>query len=147
MPSNKLSGRRGTARKPPICITKIMALVYSATKAKIKIVWIQETEPPPRIHLGQTVTVVQDPDDPTRFEWHTPGVVRNALNNVVLTAPFDGSYNALIFDGRDSYGTSHYSENYFPPSQAPPFEQTFDCVSYDYPAPDVLRAEITPIQN
>jgi len=124
-----------------------MAIVYSATKAKIKVVWIHETEPPPKIHISQIVTVLQDPDDPAHFEWHDPGIRPNHLNNVHLTAPFDGSYNALIFDGRDDYGTTHYSVNYFPPSRPPPFEQTFDCFSYDYPDPETLRAEITPIQN
>ena len=133
------------AKKPSVCVSIPIPIIYLTNKAEVTIVWIQDFAPPPVIHLGQKVTVFQDPIDPTLFVWNIPTTAPNKLSHVQLTAPLDPDWNALIFTGNDENGDPHYSETYFHPSRPVPFDQDVECKSYDYPDPEVLRAEIRGI--
>lgn len=144
MPSSKLSGRRSVARKPPICISKVPPIIPILTGAKVRIVWIQDEAPPTIIHVDQIVTLTQDPESENSWTWDDPAANADQATHCELTAPFDPNWNAIIFSAYDHYGNLHYSENYFQPSRPVPFTQVVECVSYDYPDPVALRAEISP---
>lgn len=144
MPSSKLSGRRSTARKPSICISITLPLPPRELAAKVRIVWIQTEAPPTIIHVDQIVILTQNPESPNSWTWDDTSGKWDAATHCELTAPFDPDWNAIIFSAYDHYGTLHYSENYFQPSRPVPFTQIVQCVSYDYPNPVALRAEISP---
>jgi hypothetical protein len=144
MPSSKLSSRRATPKKPSVCISVTPLIVWSTTRATIRVLWKNTSEPPPAINIDQTVTVQQDELDPAKYTWEDPSATANQLRSLQLQAPLDPTYNAIIIEARDAYGTMHYSETYFEPAQSPPFTQQVTCSSYDYPTPGQIIAQITP---
>jgi len=144
MPSSKLSSRRSTPKKPSICISVTPLIVWSTTKATVRVLWNNTSEPPPAINIDQTVTLEQNELDPNKYTWEDPSATTNHLRSIQLQAPLDPTYNAIIIEARDAYGTLHYSETYFEPPQAPPFTQEVTCLSYDYPTPGQIIAQITP---
>lgn len=144
MVSSKLSSRRSTPKKPSVCISITPLIVWSTTAATIRVLWKNTSEPPNAIDIDQTEKVLQHELDPAKFTWEDPAAGPNQLRSLELQAPLDPTYNALIIEARDAYGTLHYSETYFEPAQAPPFTQEVTCFSYDYPTPGQIIAQISP---
>ncbi len=145
--SSKLSGRRSTARKPPICLSKPLPPKWWDNVCSLRILWTDFLATPPLILIDETVTLQQyEPGSPV-FTYENTGAGPSTLAWAQLVAPYFPTDNYLAILGNDEGGASHIAENFFQPGRPVPFIQDLELYSYDYAEPGSVLAFIRPISQ
>jgi hypothetical protein len=144
MTSSKLSPRRSTARKPPICIKQKIPIMPPTDTMHARILWTDMLATPPNVLINEIVVLTRTAPESSLFNYVNPAAGPGQLASVACDAPLNTSCNFLSVTGNDEGGASHLAEKEFEPPRPPPFTQTIELYAPDYSEPGSVIAYLFP---
>jgi hypothetical protein len=132
--SSKFSGRRSTARKPPICISKPPIIIITTIKLIAHITWSAEENGSGAIAIDESHELLRDPEPSNTYRFANPDPGPGDLVSITVNAPNDATFNYALIGANDSRMQLHAKETWWEPAQPPPFIITLtEWIAYDFP--------------
>lgn len=120
MPSSKLSGRRTTARKPSVCLSKPPGWPNVAWVTPLSIQWVPQPPQTYPVALYKEITPTQDKANPNTWQFLDPSATPPAITKLTITIPGTPAAAHCEAEMLDTLLVTHEARTDFPNPGPPP---------------------------
>lgn len=132
------------AKKPPICLSKVIPIIPSATSINLHILWISSDDGYPILHVHETITLVESHLGSHEFIFGPIDGSPNRLWYAYAQLPMTDPYNYVQIQAKDPEGNNRVGDNFFEPPRSPPFDQVITSPWSTTPTIDTIVAHFFP---